>query len=123
MTGMDRETGKPLGGTAHLQQSLRDILSTLLGTRVGRREYGSLVPEMVDQPGNALGRQRLIAAIVAAIARWEPRLRLTRVGFSLLQDGAGADGTFTVELEGDRTDVPAATDPSRFTVPLQLLPV
>jgi phage baseplate assembly protein W len=119
MTGMDRETGKPLGGTAHLQQSLRDILSTLLGTRVGRREYGSLVPEMVDQPGNALGRQRLIAAIVAAIARWEPRLRLTRVGFS----AAGADGTFTVELEGDRTDVPAATDPSRFTVPLQLLPV
>ena len=48
MTGMDRETGKPLAGTPHLQQSLRDILSTLLGTRVGRREYGSLVPEMVD---------------------------------------------------------------------------
>ena len=94
MTGMDRETGKPLGGTAHLQQSLRDILSTLLGTRVGRREYGSLVSEMVDQPGNALGRQRLIAAIVAAIARWEPRLRLTRVGFS----AAGADGTFTVGI-------------------------
>ncbi len=116
---MDRESGKPLAGTPHLQQSLADIIWTLLGTRVGRREYGSLGPELIDQPGNAIGRQRLVAALASAIARWEPRLILTRIGFS----AASADGQFAIQLEGDRTDLPAATDPSRFTVPVRLLPV
>lgn len=119
MTGMDAETGKPLSGTPHLQQSLTDIVWTLLGTRVARRDYGSLVPELVDQPGNALGRMRMVAAIAGAIARWEPRLALTRVGFS----AAGADGAFAIEIEGDRLDQPAARDPARFTLPLRLLPV
>ena len=48
MIGMSAVTGKPLEGLDHLRQSIADILSTPIGTRVGRREYGSLLAELVD---------------------------------------------------------------------------
>jgi len=38
MTGIDASTGKALGGIAHVRQSVRDILTTPLGTRVMRRD-------------------------------------------------------------------------------------
>lgn len=39
--GMNRETGKALTGIEHIQQSIRDILVTPIGSRVMRRKYGS----------------------------------------------------------------------------------
>lgn len=99
-------------------EAIGDILRTAVGSRVARREYGSLASELVDQPGNDLGRMRLIAAVAGAIARWEPRLILTRVGFT----EASAAGGFALLVEGDRTDQPDARDPARFTLPLRLLP-
>jgi phage baseplate assembly protein W len=53
---MDRNTGALLAGADHLGQSIGDILSTPIGTRLGRRDYGSLVPQQLDQPNNATGR-------------------------------------------------------------------
>lgn len=116
MIGVDASTGRALGGTDHLLQSIADILMTPIGTRVARRDYGSALFELVDVPMNGLGRLRLFAAIATAIARWEPRLRLTRLAL----DRAGADGTFTVRLEGERTDEPDATELTRLTLPLRL---
>ena len=48
--GMSRTTGKPLSDEDHLRQSIRDILSTRIGTRVMLRDYGSNIPRMVDLP-------------------------------------------------------------------------
>ena len=45
---MNRETGAAISTVEHIGQSIRDILTTRLGTRVMRREYGSLLPELVD---------------------------------------------------------------------------
>lgn len=42
MTGMSRETGKALDEAAHISQSIRDILTTPVGSRLMRRTYGSL---------------------------------------------------------------------------------
>jgi phage baseplate assembly protein W len=50
VTGMDRNTGKPITGVAHLKQSIGDILSTRKGTRRERPEYGCDIPRMVDLP-------------------------------------------------------------------------
>ena len=47
MTGMDRETGKSLSGIEHLRQSIRDILTTPIGSRVMRRDYGSRLFELL----------------------------------------------------------------------------
>lgn len=79
MRGMCAESGKSLEGIEHLRQSIRDILTTPLGSRVHRREYGSRVPRLVDAPLNDGTLIELYAATAEAIARWEPRFRLSSV--------------------------------------------
>ena len=94
---MDRSTGRRITGMNHLQQSIADILTTPLGSRLQRRTYGSLLPGLIDQPDNARTRLRCYAAIASALLDWEPRLRVTRVG---MQSGE-APGQATVTLEGE----------------------
>lgn len=118
MIGMDATTGKRLDGDAHLAQSIGDILTTPIGSRVLRRDYGSALFELIDQPMNALGRLRVFAAVADALRRWEPRLRITRIALTG-QDGAVlAGGAFGLLLEGVRTDDPAPTALTRFSIPL-----
>jgi phage baseplate assembly protein W len=76
MDGINATTGKPLGGIAHLRQSIRDILTTPIGTRVMRRDYGSELPRLVDAPMNQSTIMRIIAATAGALDRWEPRFKL-----------------------------------------------
>ena len=79
MIGMDRHTGAPISGAARRRQSVEDILLTRIGSRVCQREYGSELPDLIDAAMNPAGRIRIYAATAAAIARWEPELRLQRV--------------------------------------------
>ena len=79
MIGVSAQTGLRLDGLAHLRQSVRDILTTPVGTRVLRRDYGSRLFELVDAPSNA-GLAAAIAAEAAdALGRWEPRLEVERI--------------------------------------------
>lgn len=94
---MNRTTGRRITGIAHLTQSVADILTTPLGTRLERRTYGSLLPSLIDQPDNARTRLRCYAAIASALMKWEPRLRVTRVGITSGQQ----PGQATVDLEGE----------------------
>lgn len=94
---MNRTTGRRITGIAHLQQSVADILTTPLGTRLERRTYGSLLPSLIDQPDNARTRLRCYAAIASALMKWEPRLRVTRVGIS----SGEQPGQAVVDLEGE----------------------
>lgn len=115
MTGLDAVSGRAMAGRDHLAQSIADILLTPIGTRVMRRDYGSALFELLDGPINALTRLRLFAAVAQALARWEPRLRLTRVGIA----SADADGTLTLALEGKLLDRARPTDLVRLSIPLQ----
>lgn len=94
---MNRDTGRVLTGIAHLRQSIADILTTPIGSRVMRRDYGSLLPELIDQPFNDATRLRCYAAIVTALLRWEPRLRMTRVQL----DQGGMAGGAVLDIEGE----------------------
>ncbi len=51
-TGMNPDGTGNLNDMEHLKQSVRDILITPLASRVMRREYGSLVPDLIDEPMN-----------------------------------------------------------------------
>ena len=51
-TGMNPDGTGNLNDMEHLKQSVRDILTTPLASRVMRREYGSLVPDLIDEPMN-----------------------------------------------------------------------
>lgn len=94
---MDRTTGRHITGIAHVRQSVADILTTPLGTRLQRRNYGSLLPNLIDQPDNAHTRLRCYAAIASALMKWEPRLRITRVGMTT----GDQPGQATVDLQGE----------------------
>ncbi|WP_305817545.1 GPW/gp25 family protein [Photobacterium leiognathi] len=87
MNGTDAATGRSLSGDDHLLQSIRDILTTQLGTRVMRPRYGSNVPRLVDNPFNATTRADIIAESAVALERWEPRLDVTRITVTQTQAG------------------------------------
>jgi phage baseplate assembly protein W len=114
MMGMDARTGKALSGDAHLAQSIADILSTPVGTRLMRRDYGSRVPDLIDAPGNAATRVQLYAATATALMRWEPRIALTRVALSVAD---ALRGRWVLDLIGTRTDTGEAVD---LSVPVTL---
>lgn len=79
MPGMNAISGETLAEFDHIRQSIRDILTTPIGSRVMRREYGSMLAELIDQPLNDATLLRAYAASVMAITRWEPRVRVLRV--------------------------------------------
>ncbi|NNA36959.1 baseplate assembly protein [Pseudomonas lundensis] len=110
---MNRETGGAIDNLAHISQCVTDILSTRIGTRVMRREYGSLLPELVDHPFNDVTRLRVYAATVMALMRWETRISLSRVQFT----GANLQGQASLDLEGSVVDT---NQPLSLSVPLQL---
>jgi phage baseplate assembly protein W len=117
MLGMSASTGAALSGDAHLIQSIGDILSTPVGTRVMLRDYGSALFELIDAPFNPATRLRMYAATAVALQRWEPRIALTRVA---IEPDPSAAGAFTITLEGTRTDVAKPNSLSSLTLPLRL---
>ena len=48
MIGMNAKTGKALSGVDHLKQSIQDIVTTPLGSRVMRRDYGCGLFDLLD---------------------------------------------------------------------------
>ncbi len=98
MTGMSARTGRMLDGAAHLRQSIRDILTTPVGSRVMRRDYGSRLFELVDTPLDGGALVEVYAAVAEALERWEPRFRLTRVQASASEAGTGQ---VVLDLEGE----------------------
>lgn len=96
MAGMNRQTGKPLDGWQHVSQSIGDILSTPIGTRVMRRDYGSRLFELVDRPMNEATVMEATIAVAEALDRWEPRFELRRV---MILEG-GQDGHLSIDVIG-----------------------
>ncbi len=112
--GMDPATGRWMDELASIKASVRDILTTPIGSRVMRREYGSMVPDLIDHPGHPANRLRLQAATVMAILRWEDRVSPESVTVSI-----GMDGSCTIDFEGSRTTGPRAGSSVTFSVPLR----
>jgi len=97
--GMNRDTGEAITDIDHIRQSVRDILMTPEGSRLQRREYGSLLSALIDQPQNDVIRLQVMAAVYTALSRWEPRIRLNTVNIT-----SAFDGSMVVELTGQRDD-------------------
>ena len=112
MTGMSRTAGTVLPEIEHIAQSVADILTTPLGSRLARRTYGSRLFDLLDTPVNATTRVRLFAATATALMRWEPRLSVQRVALTAVD---GLRGSFALDI----TAALAATgDAIALSVPL-----
>ena len=94
--GMDMETGRALIGFAHVQQSVRIILTTFYDELVMLHEFGS---DLVRQIGRNL-TPSVIAALyrdaVSAIHRFEPEYRIKRVRIKDITRVGG----ITIETQG-----------------------
>lgn len=70
-------------------QSLRIILSTRLGERVMRPDFGTDLYNMVYHNMDLTARTQLRAAIEDAVLYWEPRVTLTDVSFDMSEERSG----------------------------------
>lgn len=114
MIGMNKTTGRRISGIEHIRQSINDILTTPIGSVVMNREYGSLLPELIDHPTNGANTLRMMTATVMAIGRWEPRVAINRVGFAL----GDAAGQAYIDLEGSLLDTAGRSSAMSLNVPL-----
>jgi len=80
--GFTQRTGGVYKGTSteesedvqHIQQSIRQILDTVIESRVIRRDFGSLLASIVFDPNDVTLDVRLDYIIRRAIETWEPRV-------------------------------------------------
>lgn len=110
---MNRQTGRPITKLQHISQSIGDIVTTRIGSRVMRREYGCQMVDLVDHPGNAATQLLCYAAIAMALLRWEPRVRLSRVQLTSLT----MDGQSELAIEGTLVD---SNEPLSMKIPLSM---
>jgi hypothetical protein len=95
MAGINRDAGGALDGWQHVRQSIIDILTTPIGTRVMRRDYGARLLDLLDKPQNYAIVAEATLLIAQALSRWEPRFMLSKV------DIVGASpGQLVIDIAG-----------------------
>lgn len=94
--GMNAYTGKAIDGIKHIEQSIAQILTTPIGSRIMRRSFGSLIPDLIDHPLNEATQLMIYAATATAIHKWEPRFRIARAQLEL----ANLSGNAKLRLVG-----------------------
>ncbi|NCF07981.1 GPW/gp25 family protein [Kosakonia sp. MH5] len=107
-TGMNPDGTGTLTDADHVWQSVSDILRTPIGSRLMRRNYGSLVQDLIDNPQNNVTRMQLMSAIVIALATWEPRIALSIVDVAFSAGGAvtaNMSGMLTETMEQQATTI------------------
>lgn len=75
-SGVNAVTGEVMTDWDHVQQSIRKVLTTPIGARVMRRDFGSNLPELVDRKMTTANILAIYSASASAIRRWEPRFRM-----------------------------------------------
>ena len=93
---MNVNNGKAISEIAHIKQSIANILTTPIGSRVMRRDYGSRLFERIDQPINGELIAEIYSDIVEAISTWEPRFEIEQVSVHSIEKGK-----ITIDLIGN----------------------
>lgn len=104
MNGINALDGKSLSGIDHLRQSIRDILTTPTGSRIGRHWYGCDLFKYVDAPVNRQTLAEMYRVVATALAGVnpvtglpvEPRFKLQSIIAS-----SAAPGTLVLDLTGE----------------------
>lgn len=95
MQGMNVLTGQPISDIEHLKQSIRDILSTPIGSRVMRRDYGSRLFQRIDQPITGALIAEIYADVVESLFNFEPRFEVSNVSVI-----SATNGQLILSLDG-----------------------
>ncbi|WP_218644497.1 GPW/gp25 family protein [Thiomicrorhabdus cannonii] len=95
---MSRTTGKAISGMDHLRQRIADVLTTPIGTRVMRRDYGSRVFELIDNPTNERFKVEMTMAVYEAFK--DPVNGLYDLVLTSVTVTADTTGQSYVDIEG-----------------------
>ena len=92
---MNITTGTDISEIDHLKQSISNILTTPIGSRTMRRDYGSNLFNKIDHPVNGELIAEIYLDIVESLFIWEPRFELDQVAVQNIENGK-----ITIDLEG-----------------------
>lgn len=107
-----RESGLTISEIESIEQSIQDIVTTPLGSRIMRRDYGSMVPDLIDQPMSDVLILKMYSAIYTPVARWEPRINIESINIT----GIGS-GFMQLDLESVHTITGQSLN---LNIPLQM---
>ena len=71
---------------ASIEESIKDILLTPLGSRVMLPDYGSRIFELIDRKVDDEFRADLACYVIEAIEKWETRVKIDEVKLISLKD-------------------------------------
>lgn len=119
--GISARDGRPLTGYAHLEQSLAKIIGTLPGERVMRLDFGMDPTRRLGRNISPLLAATLYRDFVAAIHKFEPEYRITRMQLARVD----RSGALALHVEGryfpeGRLGNYALEEPANFNFPLAL---
>lgn len=100
---MNRETGRTISEDEHIIQSLLDIATTPKGTRVMRRNYGSLLVPRIDAPMNDEYRMLVMSSLMIAFSEYEPRVEVRRINVNI--ETAGRPTLAIEAIKKNRNDL------------------
>ena len=92
---MNINDGKDISEINHLKQSISNILTTPIGSRIMRLDYGSNLFNKIDHPVNGELIAGIYLDIVESLFIWEPRFELDQVVVQNIENGK-----ITIDLEG-----------------------
>lgn len=100
--GLNRFTGQPLAGFAHVEQCLGVIFTTRLTSRFMRRTFGFAGVKLLGQPLTPDRLIRFYMAIVIAVELWEARFKVIALDYPTAQNSADRlrQGRFGVTILG-----------------------
>ena len=101
---ISRHDGQVLDYIDQIRQSIADILTTPIGSRVMRREYGSLLPELIDRPIDDVLVLQCYSAIYSALYLWENRIIIDTIGIEY-----ASHGVMSIRLDAVLADSGEAT--------------
>ncbi len=96
MQGMDILTGKAIEDIEHLKQSITNILTTPIGSRVMRRDYGSRLFQRIDNPLTGELIAEIYLDVVEALFNYEPRYEVVSIEVKSIENGQ-----IILDLEGN----------------------
>lgn len=84
---MSRQIGSNMTEQEHIRQSIADIIPTPLGSRVMRRNYGTQLADLLDQPISEGLYLKCYSTIYSGILQWEPRIQVSQISIAELKSG------------------------------------
>ena len=101
---MNRNNGERLmDESAHIKQSIADILLTAKGSRVMRRDYGSNLYRLLDRPISSGLLLQISCACAMALKQWEPRIIVNRFAIQFDQEQPRFIGTLEATIKRTNT--------------------